>query len=126
MKKLSIIMVIAMLLTTFMAIVPTAAADNGEIVYYTENTESPNATYALYKFSSDKAAVEGEDVTGDGVADVAIGRYGAEGEDGYALTWTAASANMGQCTQNGVALKTFVIVNNDSGNRAFTDPGGLS
>jgi len=119
MKKLSIIMAFALVLTTFCAMfVTTATAAEDVIVSLGERN---NNSYILYNFSSDKDAIEGEDVTGDGIADFAIGRYGEEGEGGYALTWEVARGNMGDCHKNGVALKEFTVLNNPDGTERTID-----
>ena len=94
MKKLSIIMVVAMLLTTFGAMFVTPATAATEDTYTPPTTVNDitaggtqNAGYELLTYASDEEAV----------ADGAIGRFTAEGGNGYAKSWKVVGGNAQSC-----------------------------
>ena len=118
MRKLSIMMVVAMLLTTFAAmfVVPASAATATPAVPESVDDialADENENYRLYTYASDAEAV----------ANGAIGRFAKEGSNGYAKVWTAVGANARDCGSSVfLLLKDFNL--NGSAERITFDLGG--
>ena len=111
MRKLSFLMALAVIFTTFatmFVVVPTAAADTPA----TPDSVTAISGYPLYTYANDEAAV----------ADGAIGRFTTEGGNGYAKTWADVGANAKSCGSTMFwLLKDF---NLDSNSRIKFDLGG--
>lgn len=112
MKKLSLIMVLALVITAFTAMLVMNTSAKGVLAAVPEGTELTKEQtvysidlegYGLNYYANDEAAIEAG----------AIGRFGPEGGTGYASSLKIAAGNASSCNDaNGKKLDTFYLLKN--------------